>query len=127
MFSLGCCCSVTKSCMVLGDPTVYSTPGSFVLHYLPEFLLNFMSFESGILTTSFSDTFFSFCLQTCPSIRVFSNESTRLRPYHPERARSRPMSQLFSSGGQSIGVSALALVYDDEDEDDGDNNTLVVA
>ena len=37
------------------------------------------------------------------------------------------MSQLFSSGGQSIGVSALALVYNDEDEDDGDNNSLVVA
>ena len=35
------------------------------------------------------------------------------------------MSQFFSSGGQSIGVSALASVYNDEDDDD--KNTLVVA
>ena len=33
-----CChCSVTKSCPTLCDPMDYSTPGSPILHYLPEF------------------------------------------------------------------------------------------
>ena len=32
-----CCCSVTKSCLTLCDPTDCSTPGSSVLHYLLEF------------------------------------------------------------------------------------------
>ena len=32
-----CCCSVTKSCLTLCDPIDCSTPGSFVLHYRPEF------------------------------------------------------------------------------------------
>jgi len=31
------CCSVTKLCPILCDPTDYSTPGFPVLHYLPEF------------------------------------------------------------------------------------------
>jgi len=30
------CCSVTKSCLTLCDPIDCSTPGSLVLHYLPE-------------------------------------------------------------------------------------------
>ena len=32
-----CCYSVTKSCLTLCDPMDCSTPGSPVLHYLPEF------------------------------------------------------------------------------------------
>ena len=32
-----CFCSVTKSCLTLGDPVDCSMPGSSVLHYLPEF------------------------------------------------------------------------------------------
>ena len=32
-----CFCSVTKSCLTLCDPMDCSTPGSSVLHYLPEF------------------------------------------------------------------------------------------
>ena len=32
-----CFCSVTKSCLTLGDPVDRSTPGSSVLHYFPEF------------------------------------------------------------------------------------------
>ena len=63
--------------------------------------------QGDYLTISYSDTFFSFCLQSCPTEGSF------------------PMSQFFSSGGQSIGVSALASVYNDEDDDD--KNTLVVA
>ena len=32
-----CCCSVTKLCPALCDPVDCSTPGSPILHYLPEF------------------------------------------------------------------------------------------
>ena len=32
-----CCCSVAKSCLTLYSPMDCSTPGSSVLHYLPEF------------------------------------------------------------------------------------------
>ena len=32
-----CCCSVTKSCLTLGDPIDCSMPGSSVPHYLLEF------------------------------------------------------------------------------------------
>ena len=32
-----CCCSVTKSCLILCHPMDYSMPGSSVLHSLPEF------------------------------------------------------------------------------------------
>ena len=31
------CCSVTKSCPTLCNPMECRTPGSSVLHYLPEF------------------------------------------------------------------------------------------
>ena len=34
---LPCCCSVTEWCLTPGDPMDCSTPGSSVLHYLPEF------------------------------------------------------------------------------------------
>ena len=34
---LCCCCSVTKLCPTLCDPTDCSTLGSSFLHYLPEF------------------------------------------------------------------------------------------
>ena len=32
-----CCCSVSKACPTLRNPLDYSTPGSPVLHYLPQF------------------------------------------------------------------------------------------
>ena len=32
-----CCCSVSKACPTLCNPLDYSTPGSPVLHYLPQF------------------------------------------------------------------------------------------
>ena len=37
IFLFSCCCSVSKSCLSLWDHTDCSTPGSPVLHYLPEF------------------------------------------------------------------------------------------
>ena len=44
-----CCCSVAKSWPTLCDPMDCSTPGFFVLHYLPE-ISQFMSTESMMLS-----------------------------------------------------------------------------
>ena len=55
-------------------------------------LLKFMSIELLMLSISSSATPFSFCLQSFPESRSF------------------PVSQLFTSGGQSIGASASASV-----------------
>ena len=72
----------------------YSTAGSLVLHYLWVLsLLKFMPTESVMLSNiSSSGTPFSFCLPSFPASGSF------------------PMSQLFISGSQSIGASALATV-----------------
>ena len=87
----GCCCSVSKSYLTLCDSVDCSTPGFPVLHHFPE-LLKLMSIESVmpskhfILCVPFSH------LQSLPASGSF------------------PMSLLFVSGGQSIGVSASASV-----------------
>ena len=83
-----CCCSVTKLCPTVCIPVECSTPGSSVLHYLLE-LLKLMCPLSRwcYLTLSSSATPFSFC-----SRQSFS------------------MSQLFTSGDQSIGASTLSSV-----------------
>ena len=86
-----CCCSVAKSCLTLCDPMDCSTLGSFVLHYLN--LLRFMSTESMIPSNHLILCFsLLYCLQSFPALGSF------------------PMSQLFTTGGQSFGVSALASV-----------------
>ena len=73
MFSTHCCCSVTKSCLILCNPMDCSMPGlSIHHHHLPEFkfiklvmLSNHLIFcHSPLLSPS-----------AFPSIRVFSNES----------------------------------------------------
>ena len=81
-----CCCSVTKFCPILCDPMDCSTP-SFTIS---------RSFSNSCplsplcyLTVSSSVTPFS-CPQSVPASGSF------------------PMSQLFASGGQSIGASASA-------------------
>ena len=67
-----------------------STAGFPVVHYLPE-LLELMSIESVVPFNHLNLCHpFSFCLQAFPA------------------SRSLPMSQLFASGGQSIGASASA-------------------
>ena len=84
--------SVAKSCPTLFDCMNCGTPGSSILHYLPE-LLKFMSFESVIPSNHhISATPFSSHLQSFPTSGSF------------------PMSQLFTSGGQRIGTSASASV-----------------
>ena len=81
-----------KSCPNSVRPMDCSMPGFPVLCYLPE-LFKFMSAESVMLPTiSYSAALFSFCLQSFPASGSF------------------PVSQLFTSGGQSTGTSASASV-----------------
>ena len=84
--------SVTQSCLTLCNLMDCSTPGFPVQHQLPE-LLKLMSIE---LVMPFYHLILCRPLlllpSIFPSIRVF------------------PMSHLFTSGGQSIGASALAPV-----------------
>ena len=87
-----CCCSVTQSCPTVCDPTDCSTPGFLVHHQLPE-LAQLMSISWWChLTISYSVIPFYSCLQSFPASGSFT------------------MSQFFSSGGQSIGVSASTSV-----------------
>ena len=71
-----CCCSVSKSCLALCDPMHCSISGSPVLHYLPEFLLKFMSTELVMLSNHLILYCFLLLLPSIfPRIRIFSNES----------------------------------------------------
>ena len=70
-----CCCSIAKLCSTLWNPMDCSTPGSLVLHYLPEF--------AQIHVRWVSDTIYLILCHPLlllpsvfPSIRVFTNEST---------------------------------------------------
>ena len=75
----------------LCDPMDCSTPGSFVLHYPPEFAQTHVHWINWCHpTTSSSVTPFS-CLQSLPASGSF------------------PVSWLFVSGGQSIGASVPVL------------------
>ena len=86
-----CCCSVTKSCPTLCDPTDCSTPGSLSFS-ISQSLLKLMSINRWCHTSiSSSVTPFSFCPQLFTASESFS------------------MSRLFASGGQSIGASASVL------------------
>ena len=84
--------SVTQSCPILCHPRNCSTPGLPVHHQLLEF--NSESCPSNQWchpAISSSVVTFSSCPQSLPASKSF------------------PMSQLFAWGGQSTGVSALAL------------------
>ena len=91
-----CCCSVIESCPSLCDPMEGSMLGFPVLHHLPEFAQTHIHHGWCHPTISSSVTRFSSCLQSFPASGSF------------------PMSQLFASGGQSIGASALASQADVE-------------
>ena len=86
-----CCCPVAKSCLILSDPIDCSTLGFSVLQYLC--LLKSVSIELVMLS---NHHILCYLLLLLPS--VFSS------------IRSFPMSQLFASGSQSIGASALASI-----------------
>ena len=86
-YKLCCCCSVTKSCPTLCDlqhtrlPCPSPSPG-ICSNSCPLSWWCYLSISS-------SAALFSFCLQSFPASSYF------------------PMSQLFTSDGQSIGASAL--------------------
>ena len=79
--------SVAQSCPTLCDPMNHSTPGLPVHHQLPEFTQTHVHRVGDASVVPFSS-----CPQSLPASGSF------------------PMSQLFPSGGQSTGVSALASV-----------------
>ena len=95
------CYSVAKSCLTLRPHGHCSTPGSPVLHYLPEFTHTHVHWVGDAIQPSHplslsplpasSVTVSSSCLQNFPASGSF------------------PMSWLFISGGQNSGASSLVL------------------
>ena len=85
--------SVAQSCPTLCNPMNRSPPGLPVHHQLPEFTQTHVHWVGDAIQPSHPVVPFSSCPQTLPASGSF------------------PMSQLFASGGQSIGVSALASVF----------------
>ena len=85
-------CSVAQSCLTLCDPMEYSMPGflSFIISWS---LLKLMSIVSVM-----------------PSNHLILCRPLPLLPSIFPASGSFQMSQFFSSGGQSIGVSASASV-----------------
>ena len=81
-----CCCSVTQSCHILRDPVDCSMPGLPVPHHLLKFVPKFM-----------------FIASVTPSSHLILCRPLLLLPSIFPSIRSFPMSQLFTSGGQSIG------------------------
>ena len=84
--------SVAQSCPTLCDPMNHSTPGLPVHHQLPEFTQTHVHRVSDAIQPS----------------HPLSSPSPPA-PY-PSQHQSFPMSQLFTWGGQSTRVSALASV-----------------
>ena len=85
--------SVLQSCPTLCDPMDCSTPGFPVHHQLPELVQTHVHRVGDAIQPSHPlSSPFSSCLQSFPTSGSF------------------PMSQFFTSGGQSIGVSASTSV-----------------
>ena len=86
--------SVAQSCLTLCDPMNRSTPGLPVHHQLPEFTQTHVHWVNRWCHPTISSSVipFSSCPQSFPASGPFQ------------------MSQLFTSGGQSIGVSASTSV-----------------
>ena len=92
-FQTTSCCSVAKSCLTLFEPMDCRMPGFPVLHYPPGICWNSCPLSWWCHPIiSFSAGPFSSCLQSFSASGSFT------------------MSQFFTSGGQSIGVSASASV-----------------
>ena len=89
-----CCCSVAHLCPTLCDPVHCRAPGFPVLHHLPELAQTHVHWVGWWCHPTISSSVipFSSCLQSFSASGSF------------------PMSQLFLSGGQSIGTSASASV-----------------
>ena len=95
--SLQTCCLVTKSCPTLWDPMNCSTSGFPVLHCLQGICWNScpLSQWCNPIISSYVVPFSS-CLQSFPISRSFL------------------VSQLFASGGQSIGCFSLSISHSNE-------------
>ena len=89
---LCCCCSAAESCLTLCDPVFCSALGFPVLNTFQSFI-KLMSIEA-----------------VRPSNHLILCSPFSSYPQSFPASRSFPMSQLFPSGGQSIGVSAPASV-----------------
>jgi len=88
-----CCYSVAKSCLILCDPMDCSMPGFPVLHHLLELVQAHVHWVSDAIQPShLLSSPFSSCPQSFPASGSFQ------------------MSQLFTSGGQSIGTLVSASV-----------------
>ena len=98
--------SVTLLCPTLCDPVDCSMPGLPVHHQLPEFTQTHVYQVSDAIQPSYPVIPFSSCLKSFPASFTMS-----LFP------GSFPVSQFFASGGQSIGVSAWALVLPMKSQD----------
>ena len=88
---ISCCCSGTKSCPTLCNPMDCSTPGFSVLYYLQRLHSCSLSQWCHPIISSSVDSFFSH-LESFPASGSFLT------------------SKLFTSGDQSTGASASALV-----------------
>ena len=84
--------SVTQSCLTLCDTMNCSKPGLPVHHQLPESTQTHVHWVGDVIQPSHPVIPFSSCPQSFPASGSF------------------PMSQLFASGGQSIGDSASTSV-----------------
>ena len=86
-----CCCSVAKLCPALCDPMNCSPPDFSIFNYLPEFAQTRVHWVSDVIQLSHPVIPFSSCPHSFPA------------------SESVAISQLFASGGQTIGVSASVL------------------
>ena len=91
--------SVAQSFPTLCNPMNHSMPGLPVHHQLPEFIQTHVHRVSDAIQPSHPVITFSSC------------------PYSLPASESFPMSQLFASGGQSTGVSALVAVLPKNTQD----------
>ena len=85
--------TVGQLCLTLCDPVNCSTPGLPVHHQLPEFTQTHVNRTGDAIQ---------------PSHPLLSPSPPAL---NPSQYQGFQMSQLFASGGQSIGVSASASVF----------------
>ena len=91
--------SIAQLCLTLGGPMNLSTPGFPVHHQLLEFTQTHVHWVGDAIQPSHPVVPFSSCPQSFRASESF------------------PMSQLFTSGGQSIGVSASTSVLPMNNQD----------
>ena len=86
-----CCCSVSQSCLTLYNAMDCSLPGFPVLHHLPELAQTHVHWVSAAIQSSHP-----LLSPSPPTFSLFQHQNLTV-------------SQLFTSGSQSIGTSASVL------------------